>query len=209
MQTDLLNLRAGPGMTYEVIGRLAHAELLRPEGRDSAAEWLQVRTAAYEQGWVSGSLVGCDAPVDTLAVVTPPPPPSPTAAPSPPTVTSPPPSAQLSAAHQYLPVGPAWADTSQLCPGCPLAPAYIHGQVRDAGGNPLPGVRLLCSNDWHRYPVAASKGDGWYDFPVIQDSTVWYVVVVDESDQPISPVAAVQFDVSVACWYRLDWRRAF
>jgi hypothetical protein len=81
--------------------------------------------------------------------------------------------------------------------------------VLDAGGNALPGVRLLCSNDWHRYPVAASKGDGWYDFPVIQESTTWEVVVVDQNDQPIGPVAYVQVDVSVACWYRLDWQRAF
>jgi len=57
--------------------------------------------------------------------------------------------------------------------------------------------------------VVASKGDGWYDFPVIQATTTWYVAVVDDNDQPISPLTAVDFDTCVACWYRLDWQRAF
>ena len=70
-------------------------------------------------------------------------------------------------------------------------------------------VRGACVyNDWHRYPVVASKGDGWYDFPIIQAPAVWYVAVLDEADQPISPVGSVDFDVSVACWYRLDWQHA-
>jgi hypothetical protein len=65
----------------------------------------------------------------------------------------------------------------------------------------------VCYNDWHRYPVAVSKGDGLYDFPIIQATTIWYVVVLDGADQPLSPVEAVDFDLSVACWYRLDWQR--
>jgi hypothetical protein len=81
--------------------------------------------------------------------------------------------------------------------------------VRDAAGNPLAGVRLVCSNAWHRYPPVVSKVDGLYDFPIIQAKTIWYVVVLDEQDQPRSPIAAVDFDPAVACWYRLDWQRTF
>jgi len=81
--------------------------------------------------------------------------------------------------------------------------------VRDAAGNPLAGVRLVCYNDWHRYPPVVSKGDGLYDFPIIQAKATWYVVVLDEQDQPMSPIAAVDFDPAVACWYRLDWQRTF
>jgi hypothetical protein len=55
----------------------------------------------------------------------------------------------------------------------------------------------------------ASKGDGWYDFPVVQASTTWHVVVLDQADQPISRVADVTCDVGVACWYRLDWQRTY
>ncbi len=109
----------------------------------------------------------------------------------------------------YIPAGPVQPDLSHPCPGCPLAHVYITGQVRDAAGNPLAGVRLLCYNDWHRYPPVVSKVDGLYDFPIIQAKTTWYVVVLDEKDQPRSPIAAVDFDPAVACWYRLDWQRTF
>jgi hypothetical protein len=81
------------------------------------------------------------------------------------------------------------------------------GRVVDAGGNPLPGVRLVCYNSWHRYPIVGTKGGGEYDFPILQADAIWYVVVLDELDQPISPEAAVHFDPLQACWYRLDWQR--
>ena len=101
---------------------------------------------------------------------------------------------------------------SHPCPGCPWAPAYIVGTVRDAGGNPLGGVRLVCYNDWHRYPVVGSKGGsdvGQYDFIINQTPVTWYVVVLDEQDRPISPEAAVDFDPLVYCRYIQDWRRTY
>jgi hypothetical protein len=110
-------------------------------------------------------------------------------------------------AHHYIPVGPAQPDLSQPCPGCPRAPGYITGHVFDAGGNPLGGVRLVCYNDWHRYPVVGTKGGGEYDFPIIQAETTWYVVILDEADQPLSPEAPVHVNPTEACWYRLDWQR--
>jgi len=109
--------------------------------------------------------------------------------------------------YRYHPVGPAQPDLSQPCPGCPRAPGYIVGRVVDAGGNPLPGVRLVCYNDWHRYPVVGNKGGGEYDFPILQAEATWYVVILDEADQPVSPEAPVHFNPLEACWYRLDWQR--
>jgi hypothetical protein len=109
--------------------------------------------------------------------------------------------------YRYHPLGPAQPDLSQPCPGCPRAPGYITGRVVDAGGNPLPGVRLVCYNDWHRYPVVGSKGGGEYDFPILQAETTWYIVILDEVDQPVSPEAPVHFNPLEACWYRLDWQR--
>jgi hypothetical protein len=109
--------------------------------------------------------------------------------------------------YRYHPLSPAQPDSSQPCPGCPRAPGYIAGRVVDAGGNPLPGVRLVCYNDWHRYPVVGSKGGGEYDFPILQAEATWYVVILDESDQPISPEVPVHFNPLEACWYRLDWQR--
>ena len=128
--------------------------------------------------------------------------PAPTATPRHEIPTSTPPSA-----HRFSPILPAQPDPSHACPGCPKAPAYIVGHVTDAGGRPLVGVRLVCYNEWHRYPVVASKGGGEYDFPIIQADTTWYVVVLDQNDQPISPEAPVTVDLLKSCRYILDWRR--
>lgn len=109
--------------------------------------------------------------------------------------------------YRYSPIGPAQPDLSQPCPGCPRAPGYIVGRIAGAGGVPLAGVRLVCYNDWHRYPVVGSKAGGEYDFPILQAEATWYVVVLDEADQPISPESPVHFNPLEACWYRLDWQR--
>ena len=77
----------------------------------------------------------------------------------------------------------------------------------DTAGNPLAGVRLVCYNEWHRYPVVSSKASGEYDFAIIQAETIWYVVVLDQADQPLSPEVAVRFDPHETCRYILDWRR--
>jgi hypothetical protein len=106
-----------------------------------------------------------------------------------------------------LPVGSARPDPSHSCPSCPKAPAYIVGHVSDAGGHPLAGVRLVCYNEWHRYPVVASKGGGEYDFPIIQADTTWHVVVLNQADEPISPEALVPFSLQESCRYILDWQR--
>jgi hypothetical protein len=111
------------------------------------------------------------------------------------------------AVHRFLPLGPAQPDLSQPCPGCPRAPGYIVGRVVDAGGHPLAGVRLVCYNDWHRYPIVGSKGGGEYDFPILQAEATWYVVILDDADRPVSPEAPVYFNPLEACWYRLDWQR--
>lgn len=128
--------------------------------------------------------------------------PTPTATPKPPVPTP-----THASTYRFLPVLPAWADPSHPCPGCPKAPAYIVGYVTDAAGRPLAGVRLVCYNDWHRYDVVASKGGGEYDFPIIQADTTWYVVVLDQSDQPISLAAPVTVTLTESCRYILNWQR--
>lgn len=146
------------------------------------------------EGWIHESYVTDQAPVAA------PPPPEPTSTDTPTT------------AYQFLPDGPARPDMSFPCPGCPKAPAYIVGTVRDAGGNPLEGVRLVCYNDWYRSDVIGSKGGsdiGRYDFIINQAPATWYVVVLDEADRPISPEAAVDFDPLVAGRYIQDWRRTY
>lgn len=138
-----------------------------------------------------------------------------TLTPSPPTATSvptatpkpKPPTPTPTSACRFLPAGPAQPDPSHPCPGCPRAPAYIVGHITDAAGNPLPGVRLVCYNEWYRYPVVASKAGGEYDFLITQADTTWYVVVLNQNDQPISPEAPVPVNLLESCRYILDWRR--
>lgn len=71
----------------------------------------------------------------------------------------------------------------------------------------MAGVRLVCYNEWHRYPVVASKTSGEYDFAIIQAEATWYVVMLDQAGFSISPEVAVHFDPQETCRYILDWRR--
>jgi hypothetical protein len=81
------------------------------------------------------------------------------------------------------------------------------GHVTDAAGHPLAGVRLVCYNEWHVYPVVASKGGGEYDFPITQADTTWYVVVFNQADEPISPAVPVHFSLLESCRYILNWQQ--
>lgn len=93
-------------------------------------------------------------------------------------------------------------------PGC----CYIFGTIRDAQGNLLEGVLIQASNKWTTLPPATSKGGsetGQYDIPIGQDKLTWYVVLVDASGKPISRQAVVNFDSSVAGWYRVEWQRTY
>lgn len=148
-----------------------------------------------------------DVPTSTPSPV----PPTPTVTPAPSATTLPtpaPPPTAAASPYRFLPVGEAQPDPSHPCPSCPHAPAYIVGRVVDAAGRPLANVRLLCYNEWHRYPIVASKAGGEYDFAIIQAETTWHVVVLDQADQPISPEVAVHFDPHETCRYLLDWRRS-
>jgi hypothetical protein len=55
--------------------------------------------------------------------------------------------------------------------------------------------------------VVASKPGGEYDFAIIQAETIWYVSVLDQADQPISPEVSVHFNPQETCRYLLDWQR--
>lgn len=93
-------------------------------------------------------------------------------------------------------------------PGC----CYIYGTIRDANGNLLEGVLIQASNKWTTLPPATSKGGtetGQYDIPIAQEKLTWYVVLVDPAGNPISRQAVVNFDSSVAGWYRVEWQRTY
>lgn len=93
---DLLNLRAGPDTSYDVLTMLEEGTRLKVVGRTEANDWLKVVTADGREGWVFAEMVTVSSDVGAIAVAqappTPTPPPSPTpeaptAVPEPPTPT--------------------------------------------------------------------------------------------------------------------------
>ncbi|MBC8163865.1 MAG: hypothetical protein H7Z42_21870, partial [Roseiflexaceae bacterium] len=63
-----LNLRAGPGTDYPVVGVLANGAAPRPIGRSADGQWISVEGVAFGAGWLSAdpSLVTCNLAVDSL-----------------------------------------------------------------------------------------------------------------------------------------------
>jgi len=74
-----LNVRSGPGMSYERITVISNGTQVTLLGRDSFGGWLKVRLANGTEGWVGASYITTSAVISTLPVVaattpTPPPP---------------------------------------------------------------------------------------------------------------------------------------
>ena len=91
---------------------------------------------------------------------------------------------------------------------------YIRGTVRDKEGKGLEGVWLCAYDRWGNRDCVTSKGGGdlgQYDFVLGPHPNVWYVVVVDAAENPISPVATVEHHQpgpnEDVCWHWVDWRR--
>ncbi len=55
VQTDVLNLRAGPGTSFDRIATLSQGNRLTVTGQVDACAWLQVITPTGGQGWVAGT----------------------------------------------------------------------------------------------------------------------------------------------------------
>ena len=93
---DLLNLRAGPDTTYDILTMMEEGTKLKVVGRTEANDWLRVVTADGREGWVFAEMVTVSGDLGAIAVAqapaTPTPLPSPTpeaptAIPEPPTPT--------------------------------------------------------------------------------------------------------------------------
>ena len=107
---DALNVREGPGLVYDVIARVHLGDELLPAGRNATGDWFYVSLRAGQFGWVYAGLVEYGGDASALTVVTPPPAPTAVAT----TYVTPTP---IIPAAQYVPAGPARADTSHPCPG--------------------------------------------------------------------------------------------
>lgn len=61
-----INVRAGPGTSYAIVGRLAGNSEIQAAGRNAAGDWLNI---VDPPGWVSLDLVTLPVAVDTLPVI--------------------------------------------------------------------------------------------------------------------------------------------
>lgn len=94
------------------------------------------------------------------------------------------------------------------CPG-----NYIVGQVLNAAGAPLPGVRIAMVDQWGNRADAISKSGevdlGRYDFPLNYFANRYTVTVVDDAGNSISPAIVVdhlQGEGGTALCHTIVWR---
>lgn len=157
-----VNVRAGPGLNYAVIGMLPPNTPVPITGRVADQSWWQLQLPGNQSGWVAASVVEAQ---NTAAVplAQPPAPPDPTATPIPPEPTR--------APHQFEPTG--WYGDRNY------GLTRFLGNITDANGTPVNGVPVqaqcggfsIISNP--SGPVGGwSSNDGADDPPGFYDITV-------------------------------------
>jgi hypothetical protein len=67
IEADQVNLRAGPGTAFPILGTLTRGRVLRAVGRNEAADWVQVEDARYA-GWVADFLIRLNVAIEDLPV---------------------------------------------------------------------------------------------------------------------------------------------
>ncbi len=65
-----LNIRRGPSVDYDLIGRLENGDRVTIRQRTSASDWLKVETADQEIGWVSEQYVEISGNLSDVPVAT-------------------------------------------------------------------------------------------------------------------------------------------
>jgi uncharacterized protein YraI len=63
-----LNVRSGPGTVFPIVARLKASDSLIITATSAGGEWLEVRLAEGQNGWVSASLVEIDGDVNSLPI---------------------------------------------------------------------------------------------------------------------------------------------
>ncbi len=89
VNSDTINARRGPGVTFPLVGQAERGAELRVLARTPKGDWWQVCCVANQPVWVSADLVTPFGPVKEAPVLTPPPTPAPTPVPPPPPTPTP------------------------------------------------------------------------------------------------------------------------
>jgi hypothetical protein len=181
-----MNVRAGPGTNYTVVGPGPAGESANVVGRNSDGSWLQVEYPLTDDGtgWLYAPLVEVTGDPTTVAVVqvaAPAPPPEPPKEEAPPPPPPPP-----EKKYQFTPDG--------FWPSENAAIVHFKGRFKDEGGNLVNGFSVLLDNgSWsvlshpsgasHHYP---EKGDGEWDvvIPNVATGVGWWWLTVVTYDCP-------------------------
>jgi uncharacterized protein YgiM (DUF1202 family) len=197
-----VNLRAGPGTNYPIVGSLPPNTAAPIVGRSADASWWQLQEPTGQTAWVAASVVQASQTENVPVVVAPPPPATPTPAPTP-VPTKPP--------YQYEPTG--WFGDRNY------GLTRFLGTITDVNGNPVNGVYVQASCGDFSVISNASGTTGWpagfYDItldtkPIVCD---WGLMVVETDDQrtvkaALSELVTVQTTIEqsiVTANWRKNW----
>ena len=108
---------------------------------------------------------------------------------------------------QYMPDGDVTPDKDRGCLG-----GSVYGTIRDVRGNPVEGVRVKVYNEYVSDFSGPSKplsdpDAGFYDFIINPSPETWTVVVVDGTNNPISPeVDVIRPEGMDVCFFEVNWK---
>jgi hypothetical protein len=77
-----VNVRSGPGATFDVLGQVLQGQRLEIVGRDQDAQWWQICCFQGQTGWLADEVVRAEGPLDTVALAADLPAPTPEATPT-------------------------------------------------------------------------------------------------------------------------------
>ena len=129
--TQQMNVRSGPGTSYEVLGAMLAGDVYRVTASTTARDWWQVDYQG-QTGWVYAPLVNAVS-VDSIAVASLIPPSPTPVPPPPPTQTPAPPPAVPTPFFPFLMSSVGRCDPNE-------AMTYFEGQVLTKSGDPLNGA---------------------------------------------------------------------
>jgi cell division septation protein DedD len=116
VETDIINVRSGPGTGFGLVGTANLGERFEIVGRNAEGTWYQICCVNGQQGWVSGELT--DEENEELAQVVAAPTAAPVAqAPAEPAPTQPPAAAPAEPTATPAPAAPAPAPAGDACAG--------------------------------------------------------------------------------------------
>lgn len=199
-----MNVRAGPGTNYQIIGAAQTGDRFTIKGKDPTGAWWQVDYNGRD-GWLFGQLVSAQNTDGVAVAQNIPPPPPPTATPVPRPTQPPAQPTQPPAAQPTQPPAPStkYKFNIVVVSRCERQPAgnWFEGTTY-IGAQPANGYKVVFSYAPDAPPITAPviSGphpgyDGWkpgYYSHIINASNPkagdWYVWIVDDSGNRISEI---------------------